>query len=246
MSKVRRFRVESLSGLQPGTEITLPPDEAAHARVLRLERGDALAIFDAEGRSASAEFTENGRATILALRDAATRSSTQIVLATAWPKGKRAAMLVEKCSELGVHAIQPVAYARSVVSKDDESEGVIRLKRIAAEAAKQSGRNDVPEILAEKSFAQVLAAHTASSLCVLLDPRADGDLLKLLEEKRAQLASRTLVLLIGPEGGFADEELAAADAHGVARVRLARHILRVETAALVACAIGAHVLDSAQ
>jgi len=244
LSKVRRFRVESLAGLHSGAEIALPPDEAAHARVLRLERGDALAIFDAAGRSANAEFTENGRATILQLSEASAQSATRIVLATAWPKGKRAAMLVEKCSELGVHAIQPVAYARSVVSKDDESEGVTRLKRIAAEAAKQSGRNDVPEILAEKSFGQILNEHAGKSLCVLLDPRAKIDLLKLLSAKRAEMILGALVLLIGPEGGFADEELAAADAQGVARVRLARNILRVETAALAACAISAHVLDS--
>lgn len=238
MSKVRRFRVDSLSGLQPGTEIALPADEAAHARVLRLEHGDALELFDTSGHSASASFAENARAKILVLH-AAAKPATRLLLATAWPKGKRAALLVEKCSELGVHAILPVAYARSVVSKDDGSEGIARLRRIAAEAAKQSGRNDVPEIFAEQSFAQVLVAHAATALCLLLDPRAERALPAVLAEHRAAFASQALLLLIGPEGGFSDDEIAAAGAHGVARVRLSKHILRVETAALAACAVAA-------
>lgn len=244
MSKVRRFRVDSLEGLQPGTQIALPPDEAAHARVLRLEPGDALELFDAAGRSAAAKFAANAHAEIVELRGAAAPAATRLILATAWPKGKRAALLVEKCSELGVHAIQPVSYARSVVSKDDESEGVVRLRRIAAEAAKQSGRNDVPEILAEQTFAQILNAHASSSVCVLLDPRGKHNLLNVLQENRAAFQSKSLLLFVGPEGGFAEDELAAADARGVQRAKLARHVLRVETAALAACAICGHELNT--
>jgi 16S rRNA (uracil1498-N3)-methyltransferase len=242
LSRVRRFRVDSLEGLQPGQQIALPADEAAHARVLRLENGDALELFDAAGRSADAKFAANAHAEIVELRGAAAPTATRLILATAWPKGKRAALLVEKCSELGVHAIQPVAYARSVVSKDDESEGVVRLRRIAAEAAKQSGRNDVPEILAEQTFAQVLNAHASTSVCVLLDPRGKEELLSVLQEKRSGLQSKSLLLLVGPEGGFSDEELAVADARGIHRAKLARHVLRVETAALAACAICGHML----
>lgn len=234
-----------MQGLRPGDAVALPAAEARHARVLRLAAGAEIAVFDGAGRSALARLAETPQgpgAELLAL-SARAETAGSLVLATAWPKGKRAALLVEKCSELGVHRILPVRYARSVVLKAEDSESLARLRRIAAEAAKQCGRNDEPEIAAECSFSQLLAEEAPNACCFLLDARADLYLAEALLEKRALLCAQPLLLIVGPEGGLAPEELAAADAAGLPRVRLAPHVLRVETAALAACAIAGAVLE---
>ncbi|MCW8132252.1 MAG: 16S rRNA (uracil(1498)-N(3))-methyltransferase [Planctomycetota bacterium] len=249
MARARRFHVASLEAAAPGAEIPLPEDERKHARVLRLKPGADLHVFDAHGRSWRAELTDDGASARLVenlAHEAAETPRSRVVLATAWPKGKRAAVLVEKCAELGVREIVPLRCARSVVIKDGESEGVERLRRIAAEAAKQSGRTDVPAIGGERSLPALVSDRAASDLVVLLDPRAREGLAQWLAREADDGSDgappRDVILLIGPEGGFSDEELALADQAGVARVRLGAHILRVETACIAACAVCAAVL----
>lgn len=240
MARMHRFRVESLQGLRAGDAVLLPAGEARHVRVLRLGAGDEVELFDGQGRAAAARIGESPagelRAELLALREAAA-TAARLILATAWPKGKRAALLVEKCTELGVGRIIPVRYARSVVHKAESSAAVARLRRIAAEAAKQCGRSDVPEIAAKQTFGELLGGEAPRAAVVLLDPGAALWLPDALHEKRAGLEERPLLLVVGPEGGFTPEESAAADAAGVTRARLAGNVLRVETAALAACAI---------
>jgi 16S rRNA (uracil1498-N3)-methyltransferase len=151
---------------------------------------------------------------------------------------------VEKCSELGVNLILPVRFARSVVHKTEGSASLARLQRIAAEAAKQCGRNDEPEIGTELTFSELLAGRgTIWETALLLDARADATLLGVLFEQREALREQPLLLIVGPEGGLAPEEMAAASAAGIVSVRLARHVLRVETAALAACAIAEAIVN---
>jgi len=245
MARQRRFRIGSLQGLAAGSSVPLPEEEAQHARVLRLAAGTQVVLFDGSGRTALAKLTPSPagwRAELIELQ-ARVPPLSRLVLATAWPKGKRAAWLVEKCSELGVARILPVRYAHSVVHKAEESESLARLKRIAAAAAKQCGRSDVPEIAAEQTFEQVLAEETPRAFALLLHPQAEARLADVLQEQRTALREKPVLLVVGPEGGFAPEEIAAAVLRGVPRVRLARHVLRVETAAVAACAIAGAVLD---
>lgn len=245
VAKLRRFRVESLQGLRPGDVVALSAAETRHVRVLRLATGTELTVFDGAGQSALARLVETASgagAELISLGAEATAAS-RIILACAWPKAKRAALLVEKCSELGVNLILPIRYTRGVVHKAEGSESLARLRRIAAAAAKQCGRNDEPEIAAEQSFSQLLAAEAPTALALLLDAHAEASLADVLLEKQSLRRAKPLLLIVGPEGGFAPEELAAAETAGVARVRLARHILRVETAALAACAIAGAMWD---
>jgi 16S rRNA (uracil1498-N3)-methyltransferase len=244
MSKPRRFRVESLQGLRAGDVVTLPEAQARHLHVLRLTTGTEITVFDGAGRSALAMLAETpeGPRAVLILFGERTAAARNLTLASAWPKGKRAALLVEKCSELGVNIILPVRYERSVVHKAEGSESLARLRRIAAEAAKQCGRNDEPEIGAERSLGQVLAAEARHAFALLLDAHADARLADVLLRERAGLREQAVLLIVGPEGGLAPAELAAAAAAGVVSVRLARHVLRVETAALAACAIAGALL----
>lgn len=247
MTRLRRFRVESLQGLNTGDTVPLPAEEARHVRVLRLAAGTQIEVFDGTGRAAPASLTAapTGLAAELSAPCVLPAAARRLVLATAWPKGKRAAWLVEKCSELGVSSIIPVRYTRSVVHKADASESVSRLRRIAAEAAKQCGRSDVPEIATQLPFAQLLAEDAPRAFTVLLDARAELHLADVLARQQTSLRQQAVLLIVGPEGGLTPEELAAAGALGLTRARLARHILRVETAALAACAVGQTFLSAA-
>jgi len=241
MARTRRFRVDSLTGASAGQTLALNPADAHHARVLRLKAGDSVELFDfSGGRSDGSivEITALGVTVLLERVDSKTdnTASSALTLAVAWPKGKRAAVLVEKCAELGVGRIIPIQYDRSVVEKDDESEGVERLRRIAIEAAKQSGRTDVPRIESARTLDAVLADRE-SSAAVLLDPRADTGLGEWFTALTPEKSAAGVLLIVGPEGGFSNAEIQRVNDAGVARARMAEHILRVETAALAGCAI---------
>jgi 16S rRNA (uracil1498-N3)-methyltransferase len=244
MSKLRRLRVPALQNRQLGDVFALPPEEAQHARVLRLKDGAVVEIADDGGRRVQAKLFFGGEvsAQILAVlneggREISGAGGVRLQLAAAWPKGKRAALLVEKCCELGVDRLLPVRYARGTVSKDDASAGLARLRRIAVSAAKQSGRETLPQIAAEKELKAVLAEEAKEAVAVALEPSASRWLPEILAENRLAVQNRPLLLFIGPEGGFAPEELEAFKQAGIPPARIAETLLRVETAALAACAI---------
>lgn len=239
MAKARRFRVESLDGVHPGDALILPPDEIRHVRVLRLHPGDDIELFDAVGRTACAVLANPSgelAARIVSKSDESP-AAPRLLVASAWPKGKRAAMLVEKCAELGLDRLIPVRYARSVVTKDDETEGVARLRRIAIEAGKQCGRNSPLEIDAEVTFEAVLEREAASAIMLLAHPGSERDLLTVLRDRAANNAAHPVLIFIGPEGGFTEAELATAQRAQVQQIKLASNVLRIETAVMAACAI---------
>ncbi len=243
MPRLRRFKVSSLEGMTEGSVLRLPETEVKHLGVLRLDEGVEIEIFDGLGWRSRARLLSGIQEAILLDTPASTDfedASCRLLLATAWPKGKRAATLVEKCTELGVSAITPLRCERSVVRKRSDSEGVQRLQRIADEAAKQAGRNHSPKIQDERSFEDLLGGEGNSCEWVLLEPRANQDLSQILADliqQKKMGEGKALGLLIGPEGGFTQKELAVAEARGVAMARLSPHVLRVETAAIAACAV---------
>jgi 16S rRNA (uracil1498-N3)-methyltransferase len=207
--------------------------------VLRLECGDDIEIFDAAGNTAIGQIVICDHEQIVAEISKLTRPSrveVRITLAVAWPKGKRAAVMVEKCAELGVHRIMPVRYERSVVTKDNESEGLTRLRRIAVEAAKQCGRNDTVEILSELSLSEVLNQQQPDELGLILD-RSSKIWLPDVFDAATLARLKGVMLFVGPEGGLSDNELSMLLSSKYRSVRVAENVLRIETAALAACAI---------
>jgi RsmE family RNA methyltransferase len=152
-----------------------------------------------------------------------------LTLAVALPKGDRQKWLVEKLTELGCARLVPLVTTRGVAEATPAA--IERLGRAAIEACKQCGRTMLLEIAPPATLAAVLAARDPGALALVADPAGEALGPLLAGHAGAVLA------LVGPEGGFTAEELAAAEAAGWRRVSLAPHILRVETAAIALAAV---------
>ena len=218
----------------PGVELT--GDEAHHmARVLRMKPGERAVLFDGRGTEATAEIETVGRDRV-ALRILETRSSPEpqspVILATAVPKGDRFRWLVEKATELGVSQLVPIETARSLV--EPGAGKLDKLRQTVLAACKQSRRSRAMELVPMTSFAECCRRLDGS---VALIAHPTGEPVGMVPLDRGP--TRAILLMIGPEGGFTDEEFAAATASGARPASLGIGILRVETAAL---AIAAYVL----
>ncbi len=223
-------------GLTSG-ELTLTGDEAHHATgVLRLNPQDRVRLFDGEGREATAVVSRVERGSLqvevgkVELRpfDLATR----VTLATAMPRTHRQGYLIEKCTELGVAAIWPVLAERSVTKPRPGA--VDKWKRRAVEAAKQSGRAYLPRIEPPGPLAAWLTQVEAFDAVLLTQAGADAT--PLTEYLDANRSAKSLLALIGPEGGWTDDEVDQARTAGAVSVSLSPTVLRTETAAVVVCA----------
>lgn len=210
----------------------LSGDEARHlARVMRCTVGDEVVAFDGRGTSWRARVASIGRDEVaLDLGEAATASrSTRVplTLAVALPKGERQKWLVEKLTELGVERLVPLATTRGVAEATPAA--IERLARGVIEACKQCGRDVLMQIAQPQSVAAMAGgAGNGATLFV-----ADREGLPL---ETAAAAGGSVIALVGPEGGFTPEELAAIEAAGGRRVSLGPHVLRVETAAIALAA----------
>ncbi len=208
-------------------------DEAHHGRaVLRLAVGDAVAVADGDGRRADANVVTIDRHAITVDVDTVETvvdgPAALITIAVAVPKGDRFTDLVRGLTELGVGTIKPLLCARG----EREPASLERATRVAAEALKQCRRGRLPQIGPACTLADLACA---SGERIVLDRAGTA----------AQPgAPAPVTLIVGPEGGLTDEELTLLRAGGVRAVRLARPILRIETAALAAAAVWASSWES--
>jgi 16S rRNA (uracil1498-N3)-methyltransferase len=215
-------------------EIALTGEQAHHARkVLRLDDGSAVEIFDNAGRVAAGVLLHRGEFGAAVRIDSIIsepRKVLSLTIAAAVPKGERADWMVEKLSELGVETFVPLAAARSVVLPEGRNKHQ-RWERIALESAKQSRRPGTMRIEPLTPVAAALQAITGAAW--VLSTADDA-------QPIAQMARRphsSLTAFIGPEGGWTDEELGAFSQADVEPVRLTDTMLRVETAAIAAAAV---------
>lgn len=217
--------------LCPGP-LRLDPAEAHHLRdVLRVTVGDTVELFDAAGRTSQAKI-ESSDADGVTVRVETIRepsaTAAEVIIASAVPKADRADWLVEKLSELGVSRWLPLRTARSVVHPAGEAK-FERWRRIAVEAAKQSRRVGVMEIA---TLVDVESLPFDNVDPIVLSTREGCRPLATIETT----ASRRL-LLIGPEGGWTDDEVTSLVARGAREASLTATVLRIETAAVVAAAV---------
>lgn len=231
-----RRRVFHPSPLQTSV-LTLDPGEARHVRdVLRLSAGDAIELFDDSGRIASATIVEATHSSVTvrveSIQENTAPRGPMIVIASAVPKGDRAEWMIEKLSELGVDRLVPLETTRSVVHPEGKNKRD-RWIRIATESAKQSRRAGVMTIDPLTPLADAIAATAASgSEAWVLSPVAAASAIDALPRFESS-TSTSIVLFIGPEGGWTDEELLDFKNAGVEEIRLTQTILRIETAAVL-------------
>ena len=238
MKNAPRFHVPaSLSAEAVGSEWALPDPATHHAlRVLRLAVGDAVTLFNGAGGEFAATLTRADKRSAWVRLEAFDPVEREAALAITLVQGIAAndAMdfIVRKSVELGVTAIQPVLTSRSARFPTD-ARGDKRLahwRQIAIAACEQCGRNRVPAVHDVTELETWIASHSATASAIVLSPEST--------RTWAQLTTPTagIDLLIGPEGGWTEQELARAARAGCAAVRLGPRVLRAETAAVAALA----------
>jgi 16S rRNA (uracil1498-N3)-methyltransferase len=235
--RLNRVHVETRVG--DSDQLSLDGGAANHvARVLRLRVGQPLVLFDDSGSEYDAEIQavvrDSVRVRITGRREMDRESPLAITLAQGVSRGERMDLVVQKATELGVRRIVPVMMERTVVKLDDAqaTKRQRHWRAVAVAACEQCGRNRVPEITPPVVLDDLLSgsakdAH-AGNLRLVLDPGSN------LKVRDLAPPGAGVTLLIGPEGGLSDEELAAALEAGYHGLQLGPRILRTETAALAA------------
>lgn len=232
-------------------KITIRGREVHHLRnVLRLRSGERVICFDGRGReyqgwierlsSAQAEIR------IEKIKKLRRELSLKITLAPSLIRSNKMDLIIQKCTELGVFRIMPMRTEKSLVKLDEAKSRVRRERwqRLAEEAAKQSGRVQVPRIDEVRDFASILKKARNFDLGIILWEE-EGEVRSFKKTLTERLSSsQNILFLIGPEGGFPAQEVAEAKKAGLLSVSLGPRILRAETAAIVAVAIVAYELES--
>lgn len=226
------------SPLQPGSTITLPPEIAHHLHVLRAAPGHVMSLFDGGGKEFSATLSEIGKKHAVAEIHEQVERDTELpyhlTLAQALPEASKMDWIIEKAVELGVSAIQPLAAQRSVVKLTAEraEKKSQHWRGIIIAASEQSGRTRLAQ-LDELAEVAKWPATPDSGTRLLLTPRAEHSLAAWTSNQ----APQPVTLIVGPEGGFNEQEEALLINQGAIPVSMGARILRTETAGLAALAV---------
>jgi 16S rRNA (uracil1498-N3)-methyltransferase len=224
-----------------GTEITLTGDLFHHLRAsLRVKVRECLLLTDEQRRRYRVEVLEVAQhgltVRILDQQEGPAEMGQAVVLAQALLKGDHMDWVVQKASELGVRTILPLVSRHGVVRPQAAriAAQVSRWQRIAIEAAQQSEQWQAPQVLEPVESKHFFSTRTAACSLILAERREAAALSRV---PLPALLTESVALIIGPEGGWAEEELTMALAHGYRAVSLGAHILRADTAAVTALSI---------
>ncbi|MGW1838725.1 16S rRNA (uracil(1498)-N(3))-methyltransferase [Streptomyces sp. BBFR2] len=233
------FVVDSLAGARPGGTLVLDGPEGRHAvSVRRLRAGEDVVLTDGAGTGAygTVAAAEGKDRLTVAVAEVRTESvpPVRITVVQALPKGDRGELAVETMTETGVDAVVPWAASRCVTQWRGEraAKSLAKWRATAREAGKQSRRLTFPEVAAAHSTKQVAELLAAADFAAVLHEEGATPL------ATAELpAAGSVVLVVGPEGGVAPDELAAFAAAGAAPYRLGPTVLRTSTAGTAATAL---------
>ncbi len=231
--RIVRFYCESVD-----QSCILDPIESNHAsRVLRLPVGAPVEVFDGKGTLAEGTIEQISRDKVVIKPSRITQATAceqpKIILAVSFAKGQRFDWLVEKCTELGVDHIAAVQFERTV--KLGKAETVQRLSKITISAAKQSGRLFLPILTGPAKLNETISflqSEYPESMLIYGSP--DGQAFSQLTQLPQP---ENIIVLIGPEGGFTEQEAEYFDGLKARPVCIHPNILRVETAAVAFCSL---------
>ena len=229
--------VDSLAGAAPGSVVEVDGDEAHHAvAVRRLRAGEQVVLTDGLGTSVTGAVASTGKRLFtveVSTVSSDPRPEPAITVVQALPKGERGELAVEVLTEVGVDRVVPWAASRSVaVWKGERAvKSHAKWQATAREAAKQSRRSWLPTVTPLASTADLAAVVAEADLAVVLHEDATAPLSAIDVP-----ASGRIVVVVGPEGGIAPDELAVLTEAGAHVVRLGAEVLRTSTAGVVAVA----------
>jgi len=219
-------------------------EDAGHiSRVLRLNVGDEILIFDGIGTEYDCVLDIVGKsecvATIIEKRPCRGEPKTKVILFQGIPKSGKMELIIQKCVELGISEIYPTITKRTVVKFDNEKDKTNKTERwqkVSTEAAKQCGRGIVPIVHLPIEFDK--AIETAKNLDLAIMPY---EMLNGKKDLRTVLSNNkncdTIGFFIGPEGGFCETEAEIAKSNEIHLAGLGERILRTETAAITTLSI---------
>lgn len=201
--------------------------------VLRLKPGETIELCDGLGKVYEAKILDmdNNQVNCRIISETQTNAepAVKVTLAQCLPKGKKMDLIVQKATELGATKIIPVLAERSV----SKAYKISRWQKIAREAAEQSGRAIIPEVQETTSLKQLLAQAKNFDLALIpWELEKDNNLKKVLLNK----TPKSILVVIGPEGGFSQSEINQAKEVGFKPISLGPRILRTETAGLATLA----------
>lgn len=227
--------------------VALTGQNAAHAKVLRLKAGETVLVCDGQGNECVCAVEELGpdmvTLRVLERREAFSEAAVRVSVYMALPKADKLEHVIQKATELGAYEIVTFPTTRCVSRPDEKSlqKKLERWQKIAVSAAEQSGRGQIPEILALNSFREALQRGAEADKALLFYENEQATTLRMALQNGSY---RTVSLLTGPEGGLEEAEVEQAREAGFAVCTLGKRILRCETAPL--CALSAVMYDAGE
>lgn len=239
---MRRFYAEKLN--ISGDSVTLTGDEARHIKtVLRMRTGDEVLLINGEGLECIAEITDLDESSVrLAVKGrhiSSAEPDKRITLFQCLPKQGKMEVIIQKCVELGIHAIVPTVSNRCVVKLEGKENKLLRWNKVSVEAAKQCGRAFVPEVKPPVRLEKI-DFSCFDAVLLAYENEYERSLKSVL---RSGIKLDSTAIVIGPEGGFEPSEAEYIINAGGIAVSLGKRILRTETAGMAMLAQMVYELD---
>ena len=227
-------------------------EDASHiSKVLRMNIGDEILIFDGTGYEYLARLSEITsdfcKAEIFEKKYSASEPKIKVTIYQGLPKSGKMESIIQKSVELGACNIVPVLTDRIVAKLEKgkkEQEKLKRWNKVAVEAAKQCGRGILPEVLPPLSFKQAIDEMCKSSIPIMPYEELGHEGVSNLKTVLSDLKTDKISVIIGPEGGFSDNEAEYAKSKNVNMVGLGRRILRTETVS--SCILSAMMYETGE
>lgn len=233
--------------LQAHQTFNLPDALAHHVRVLRLAAGSQVILFDGQGGEYEGVLDFNGKIAVATLGEQMLKEAElagQITLLQGLPSGDKMDWVIEKAVELGVTRIIPIAAQRSVLQLSGPrlEKRLLHWQKIIESASEQCGRNRLMQIETPTSLEKALSTHPLAHP-LLCDPLGQKTLASWLEQAATSLTTKpAITFMVGPEGGWSQQELASAAQHNVQSIQFGSRVLRTETAGLAMVAAATALL----